>query len=89
MATNAEADLIDAALQWALCPDAGGYWDGPSVEDGCERLEMAVRLYLGVSNLPNERRSKGGKWWSLAQTRRWTAKCLARRALPTRLNDAP
>jgi hypothetical protein len=39
--------VIDAAIDWAYCPDAGGYQDGPSVEDTCEELDAAVRAYVG------------------------------------------
>ena len=72
-----EQALVDAALLWALCPDAGGYMDGPSIEDTCEGLTAAVEAYLGVRVLPNSRRSKGGAWWSVAQTMKWVRKCLS------------
>jgi hypothetical protein len=39
--------LIDAAIEWAHCPDAGSYRDGSAVEDTCEQLHEAVCAYLG------------------------------------------
>jgi hypothetical protein len=44
--TKRERAVVDAAILWAMCPDAGGYRDGPAVEDTCENLVEMVRRYL-------------------------------------------
>jgi len=56
--------IVDAAILWVFCPTAGGYRDGPAIEDTCEALGEAVRNYLGVDidTPPDE-------WWSVEEMR--------------------
>ena len=67
--------LIDAAIVWANCPSAGGYKNGPAVEDTCEELGAAVNEYLGLDlqTFPDE-------WWTLEQMRGFLENRLAARA---------
>lgn len=39
--------IIDAALLVCYCPSAGGYYAGPSAEDGFEQLQRAFDDYYG------------------------------------------
>lgn len=47
-ASKKERAVIEAAIMWCYCPEAGGYADGPAVEDGWERLVAAVEGLTGV-----------------------------------------
>ncbi len=40
--------VIDAAVLWTYCPDAGGYKEGSAIEDTCEALGEVVEDYTGV-----------------------------------------
>lgn len=76
--TPKQLAVIDAAILWALCPDAGGYRhtakaDGYSIEDTCELLSRAVDAYLGKSiKSPSYPRH-----WTVTQMRERVAKLLA------------
>ena len=58
-------ELVDAAVVWAFCPSAGGYRDGPAVEDTCESLGGAVRAYLGIEDTD----TPPDEWWTLEEMR--------------------
>jgi hypothetical protein len=61
----AERDaVLDAAMVWAFCPSAGGYKDGPAVEDTCEALGIAVNAALGV-----DLDSPSNLWWTIDEMR--------------------
>lgn len=54
---NKYEDVINAAILYTYCPDAGGYWDGKAVEDTCEGLSEAVYKLTGkVEEYPCEER---------------------------------
>lgn len=44
-----KGNVVRAAIEWAFCPMAGGYTNGPAVEDTCEALDMAVKEYIGAN----------------------------------------
>jgi len=44
-------EVVNAMLLGWLCPEAGGYLDGPSVEDCVKRLDDACAAYVGCMNL--------------------------------------
>ena len=47
--TKKERAVIEAAMMWCYCPQAGGYADGPAIEDGYERLVEAVTELTGIN----------------------------------------
>jgi hypothetical protein len=64
-ALRERGSVIDAAIVWAFCPAAGGYKDGPAVEDTCEALGAAVNAMLGTDIA-----TPADEWWTLDEMRR-------------------
>jgi hypothetical protein len=40
--------LWRAVIEWAYCPKAGGYLEGPAMEDTCETLSAEVEKFTGI-----------------------------------------